>query len=97
MMERGQPTLDRARNGSTRVAYWTRRMAEVAPEAPWLFVQPYIHLLAGCAGPDVLLVAADALDQAAEEARLRDDMPRGCVLFPRAVAGLLRDEAPRRA
>jgi hypothetical protein len=96
-MSGGTLTLSPERARSSRVAYWTKQIADMAPGAPWILVRPFVHLLASCADTDALLLAADALEEAAKEALMSDGTPKAFVLYPRAVAAVLREEAPRRS
>ena len=89
-------TLGTAERRRRTLDHWAREVDRNVPGAAWLFVRPFIYLLAGPANPDTLLIVADALDQAAADAKLRE-LPRALSLWPSQIAALLRDEAPRRA
>lgn len=96
VVDRPVVSLDPAERRRRTLDHWAREVDRNVPGAAWLFVRPFIYLLASPASPDTLLIVADALDQAAQEARLTQ-LPRALSMWPRQVASLLRDEAPRRA
>lgn len=75
---------------------WLETLQGAAPRAPWLLLRPLSLILAGPAGPDTLLIVADALDEAAKEAALRE-LPDTIAAWPRKLAEVLREEAPLRA
>ena len=70
-------------------------LAVAAPTLPRLLVWPVAQLLASEAGPDVLLIVADALEELAREHQVFGSAMT-CAALQR-LAGVLRDEAPRRA
>lgn len=75
--------------------HWHMRVMVAAPEAHPTLAWPLAMLLAGRAGSDALLIAGDALAEAATEMALQGQV--GTAMQLERLAGLLREEASERA
>jgi len=81
-------------NRAARAA-WAKKLQLAAPWAQLGMLSVLAALLADKANCDVLLIVADALAEAAEGAQVEGRTTLCATL--QQLAGVLRDEAPRRA